>query len=172
MDSACGSVPEGLHLCSHQRVVSLQSDTSHSLNSVLFCNFSAITSLNSCFIRAHWYLAVICFPGLKGLVYEQNPLCHSPFQASASAADPPSEESIPDHCRPLSPDRDGLDSSSDNQSPGVPEASMEGQADSDPLKESAAFTEGGREPSNGPPATGNGQADAEQQYTSESPSDI
>uniref|UniRef100_A0A671UQY6 SUMO specific peptidase 6 n=1 Tax=Sparus aurata TaxID=8175 RepID=A0A671UQY6_SPAAU len=67
---------------------------------------------------AHWYLAVICFPGLKGPVYEQNPLC--PFPASTSAADPPSEN-MPDHCRPLSPDRDGLDSSSDDPSPGVPE---------------------------------------------------
>ncbi|KAI3364624.1 hypothetical protein L3Q82_011408 [Scortum barcoo] len=116
---------------------------------------------------AHWYLAVICFPGLKGPVYEPNPLCSSPFQAAASTAEPPSEESIPDHCRPLSPDRDGLDSSSENCSPGVPEASMEGQANGEPLKESAAFTEGGREPSNGPPTSGNGQAEAEQQYTNE-----
>uniref|UniRef100_A0A3Q3XIP0 Sentrin-specific protease 6 n=1 Tax=Mola mola TaxID=94237 RepID=A0A3Q3XIP0_MOLML len=27
---------------------------------------------------AHWYLAVICFPGLKGPVFEQNPLCPGP----------------------------------------------------------------------------------------------
>ncbi|XP_044025201.1 sentrin-specific protease 6 isoform X2 [Siniperca chuatsi] len=104
---------------------------------------------------AHWYLAVICFPGLKGLVYEQNPLYHGPFPASTSAADPPSEENIPDHCCPLSPD--GLDSSSENPSPGVPEASAEGQTDGDPLKDNAAFTEGRQEPSSIP---------AEQQYTS------
>lgn len=152
--------------------MSLQFEPPHNSNSVLLCSFSTVTSLNSCFVRAHWYLAVICFPGLKGPVYEQNPLCRSPFQASTSAADPPSEEIIPDHCRPLSPDRDGLDSSSENPSPGVPEASTEGQTDGDPLKESAAFTEGGREPSNGPTVSGNGQAEAEQQYTSESPSDI
>ncbi|XP_076612147.1 sentrin-specific protease 6 isoform X2 [Chaetodon auriga] len=114
---------------------------------------------------AHWYLAVICFPGLKGPVYEQNPLFHVPFPASA--AEPPSEESIPDHCRPLSPDRDGLDSSSEDPSPGVPEASAEGQTDGDPAKDSAAFTEGGHEPSNAPAAPGNSQADTEQQYTSE-----
>lgn len=110
--------------------------------------------MNSCLVRAHWYLAVICFPGLKGPVYEQNPLYHSPF----TAAEPPSEENIPDHCRPLSPDRDGLDSSSEDPSPGVPEASAVGRANGDPARESAAFTE---------PA-GNGQPDAEQHYTSES----
>ncbi|XP_074471250.1 sentrin-specific protease 6 isoform X2 [Sebastes fasciatus] len=116
---------------------------------------------------AHWYLAVICFPGLKGPVYEQNPLYQNALPASASAADPPSEENIPDHCRPLSPDRDGLDSSSENPSPGVPEASAEGQTNGDPAKENAAFTEGGPEPSNATAASGNGPADAEQQYTSE-----
>ncbi|KAM9339547.1 sentrin-specific protease 6 isoform 1-T1 [Symphorus nematophorus] len=120
---------------------------------------------------AHWYLAVICFPGLKGPVYEQNPLCPGPFPASASApasaSGEESEENIPDHCRPLSPDRDGLDSSPENSSPGVPEASAEGQTDSDPGKETAAFTEGGQEVSNAPAVSGNGQTDTEQQYTSE-----
>ncbi|XP_030261446.1 sentrin-specific protease 6 isoform X2 [Sparus aurata] len=113
---------------------------------------------------AHWYLAVICFPGLKGPVYEQNPLC--PFPASTSAADPPSEN-MPDHCRPLSPDRDGLDSSSDDPSPGVPEAPTEGQPNGDLAKENSAFTEAGHEPSNTSAVSGNGQADGEQQYTSE-----
>ncbi|XP_070705472.1 sentrin-specific protease 6 isoform X2 [Pempheris klunzingeri] len=116
---------------------------------------------------AHWYLAVICFPGLKGPTYEQNPLFSSPFPASTAAADPPSEENIPDHCRPLSPDRDGLDSSSENLSPGVPEASAGGQTNGEPAKENAAFTEGGQEPSITPTASGNSQAEAEQQYTSE-----
>ncbi|XP_070781445.1 sentrin-specific protease 6 [Enoplosus armatus] len=116
---------------------------------------------------AHWYLAVICFPGLEGLVYEQNPLYHGPFPASTSAADPPPEENIPDHCRPLSPDRDGLESSSENPSPCVPEVFTEGQTDGEPAKDKdAAFTEGGQEPPNTPAASGNGLADAEQQYTS------
>lgn len=48
---------------------------------------------------AHWYLAVICFPGLEGPVLEKNPLY----------LEQPAEESIPEHCRPLSPD--GLDCS-------------------------------------------------------------
>ncbi|XP_056261513.1 sentrin-specific protease 6 isoform X6 [Seriola aureovittata] len=116
---------------------------------------------------AHWYLAVICFPGLEGPVYEHNPLYQGRFPASPSAADPTSEENIPDHCRPLSPDKDGLDSSSEQPSPGVPEASGDGQPDGDLAKENSAFTDGGQEPS-GPPATSrNGQADTEQQYTSE-----
>lgn len=128
-------------------------------------HFSPVTCWNSRLVRAHWYLAVICFPGLKGPVYEQNPLC--PFPASTSAADPPSEN-IPDHCRPLSPDRDGLDSSSDDPSPGVPEAPTEGQPNGDFAKENAAFTEAGHEPSCTSAVSGNGQADGEQQYTSES----
>ncbi|XP_039981161.1 sentrin-specific protease 6 isoform X6 [Xiphias gladius] len=116
---------------------------------------------------AHWYLAVICFPGLEGPVYEQNPLYHGPLPASALAADPTSEENIPDHCRPLSPDRDGLDSSSEQPSPAVPEASGDGQPDADAAKENSAFADGGQEPSGTPTTSSNGQADAERQYTSE-----
>uniref|UniRef100_A0A665VJQ3 Sentrin-specific protease 6 n=1 Tax=Echeneis naucrates TaxID=173247 RepID=A0A665VJQ3_ECHNA len=40
---------------------------------------------------AHWYLAVICFPGLEGPVYEQNPLYQGPIPATA---DPTSEEQL------------------------------------------------------------------------------
>ncbi|XP_040920515.1 sentrin-specific protease 6 isoform X4 [Toxotes jaculatrix] len=116
---------------------------------------------------AHWYLAVICFPGLDGLLYEQNPLYRGQFPASTSAADPTSEENIPDHCRPLSPDRDGLDSSSEQPSPTVPEATGDTQPDSDPAKENFAFTDGGPEHSSTPTKSGNGQVDAEQPYTSE-----
>ncbi|KAA8582946.1 hypothetical protein FQN60_015492 [Etheostoma spectabile] len=105
---------------------------------------------------AHWYLAVICFPGLTAPVYESNPLCHSAFPS------PPPGENIPDHCRPLSPDRDGLDGYSEDPSPGVPEATTEGQSE-----ENAACTEGGPEPSNTKTALGNGQADSEQHYRSE-----
>ncbi|XP_034436488.1 sentrin-specific protease 6 isoform X3 [Hippoglossus hippoglossus] len=104
---------------------------------------------------AHWYLAVICFPGLEGPVYEQNPLYHGTAPASISAADPTSVENIPDHCRPLSPDGDGLDSSSEQPSPGVPEAS--GDTDSDLAKE----------PSSAPATSSSFQANGEQQYTSE-----
>ncbi|XP_034756112.1 sentrin-specific protease 6 isoform X1 [Etheostoma cragini] len=105
---------------------------------------------------AHWYLAVICFPGLTAPVYEPNPLCHSAFP------DPTPGENIPDHCRPLSPDRDGLDGYSEDPSPGVPEATTEGQSG-----ENAACTEGGPEPSITKAALGNGQADLEQHYRSE-----
>ncbi|XP_051816759.1 sentrin-specific protease 6 isoform X2 [Acanthochromis polyacanthus] len=110
---------------------------------------------------AHWYLAVICFPGLEGPVFEQNPLYYSPLPASTSAADLHSEENIPDHCRPLSPDRDGLDSSSEQPSPEAPEGSSEGQTDGDLAIENSAFAEGSQEPPS------NGQGDPEQQYTSE-----
>ncbi|XP_067339194.1 sentrin-specific protease 6 isoform X2 [Channa argus] len=112
---------------------------------------------------AHWYLAVICFPGLEFPAFEHNPLYHESFAASGS--EPPSEETIPDHCRPLSPDGDGLDSSSDQLSPGVPEASAE--PDSDLAKDNFAFPEGGQEPSSTPAVSGNDQTDTELQYSSE-----
>lgn len=123
--------------------------------------------LNSCVVRAHWYLAVICFPGLEGALYEQNPLYHGPFPAPPPAADPPSEEEIPDHCRPLSPERDGLENSSAHSSPSVPEGSAEGQTEGE-HKENSAIADRGPEASSTPVASGNGQADPEQQYTSES----
>ncbi|XP_004561119.1 sentrin-specific protease 6 isoform X1 [Maylandia zebra] len=111
---------------------------------------------------AHWYLAVICFPGLDRPVLEQNPLYHSLFPATLTAE---SEENIPDHCRPLSPDRDGLDSSSEQLSPGgAPEGSLDDLTDGELATESPAFTEGGQqEPS---AMSGNGQVNGEQQYTS------
>ncbi|XP_041832466.1 sentrin-specific protease 6 isoform X2 [Melanotaenia boesemani] len=103
---------------------------------------------------AHWYLAVICFPGLEGPVFENNPQYVGPVPVSNSAAEFQSEENIPDHCRPLSPDGDGLDSSSEQLSPAVPEGSAEGLADCDPSEE-------------GQELLGNEQADLEQHFTSE-----
>lgn len=130
----------------------------------MFQNFLRFQFKLGFFPRAHWYLAVICFPGLDGPMFEQNPLYHGPIPASTLASDTQSEENIPDHCRPLSPDRDGLDSSSEQLSPGVPEAS--GESDGDFIKENSAFAEGGQEPSN--KVSGTGQTDTEQQYMSKS----
>ncbi|KAF3850328.1 hypothetical protein F7725_020047 [Dissostichus mawsoni] len=45
---------------------------------------------------AHWYLAVICFPGLNGPLFDQNPQSPAPSSALQS------EESVPDS---VSPDR-------------------------------------------------------------------
>ncbi|XP_013887509.1 sentrin-specific protease 6 [Austrofundulus limnaeus] len=100
---------------------------------------------------AHWYLAVICFPGLEGPVYEKNPLYLDPTLAPGSAIEPQSEENIPDHCRPLSPDVDGLDNLSD-------QLEEPAEADCDPLSENP---EGAQE------AAGHSQAEPEQQYSSE-----
>ncbi|XP_043962953.1 sentrin-specific protease 6 [Gambusia affinis] len=99
---------------------------------------------------AHWYLAVICFPGLHGPVLEKNPMYLDPPAASGSPgspAGPQAEENIPDHCRPLSPD--GLDCSSEEPSPAVPE-----EPDCDP-------NESGQNP------PGPGRAGAEPQFSSE-----
>uniref|UniRef100_UPI003AACFC0B sentrin-specific protease 6 n=1 Tax=Centroberyx gerrardi TaxID=166262 RepID=UPI003AACFC0B len=110
---------------------------------------------------AHWYLAVICFPGLQG--------ADVPAPAPAPPPDPAAEDHIPEHCRPLSPDRDGCSGSSEHPStPGGPEPSAElHPAAADPAKENAAFTNGGQEPSSAAAAPVNGQVDAEPQYTSE-----
>ncbi|XP_047244184.1 sentrin-specific protease 6 isoform X2 [Girardinichthys multiradiatus] len=108
---------------------------------------------------AHWYLAVICFPGLEGPVLENNPMYLDLPPASSSPAELQSEENIPDHCRPLSPDGDGLDCSSEEPSPNVPEESAE--ADGDPAHEDCSFSEGGQEP------LGTSQAEPQRQYSSE-----
>ncbi|KAM9703359.1 LOW QUALITY PROTEIN: sentrin-specific protease 6 [Menidia menidia] len=68
---------------------------------------------------AHWYLAVICFPGLEGPVFEKNPHFPGPAAPGVAVATAP-EDGIPDHCRPLSPDRDALDGSGP-PSPAEPE---------------------------------------------------
>ncbi|XP_029902980.1 sentrin-specific protease 6 isoform X2 [Myripristis murdjan] len=120
---------------------------------------------------AHWYLAVICFPGLQGPEYEPNPLYQGAFASSAPssapAADGAADENMLDHCRPLSPDREDVAGSSRHSSPGVPEASAEVHPNGDPAKDSFAFTNGGQEPSATAGVPVNGQVDAEPQYTSE-----
>ncbi|XP_029705420.1 sentrin-specific protease 6 isoform X2 [Takifugu rubripes] len=104
---------------------------------------------------AHWYLAVICFPGLEHPVFEKNPLCSSPVP------DLSSEDSIPDHCRPLSPDRDRL-ASSEDPSP-TAQGTCADQANGDMTKEDTVFREGVLES----PCAPTGQAEMEPQYTSE-----
>lgn len=75
---------------------------------------------------------------------EQNPLCSSPELSS--------EDPLPDHCCPLSPDGDRMD-----PSPTVPEASTGEETNGDMTKQTATFPEGGDE-----------QVEVEPQYTSES----
>ncbi|CAL8394749.1 unnamed protein product [Gadus morhua 'NCC'] len=58
---------------------------------------------------AHWYLAVICFPGLQGPQFTPNPLYKAPPTNHTHSTDPaprPSseEEGVPDHCQPISSD--------------------------------------------------------------------
>ncbi|XP_024146835.1 sentrin-specific protease 6 isoform X3 [Oryzias melastigma] len=106
---------------------------------------------------AHWYLAVICFPGLEGPVFEKNPLYCGSTPASSSAPELQSEDSIPDHCRPLSPDGDCLDSSSELESPEAPGGSAEGQSVFNPEN----FGEEAQE------SLGNGQTEPEPHYSSE-----
>ncbi|XP_061602452.1 sentrin-specific protease 6 isoform X2 [Cololabis saira] len=134
---------------------------------------------------AHWYLAVICFPGLEAPVLEPSPLVRGldlvpgPGPGPEPGQDPGlgPEENFPDHCRPLSPDGD--DSCSDRSSPPVPEGPVGGPGDhhpvlgglrdQDPDRGSSAHTGAGPEPLGaGPDPLGAGPADPEQQqYSSE-----
>ncbi|XP_010780126.1 sentrin-specific protease 6-like [Notothenia coriiceps] len=68
---------------------------------------------------AHWYLAVICFPGLNGPLFDQNPQNTAPSSALQS------EESVPDS---VSPDRPEPPS----EPLSVPQASREGATEGDP----------------------------------------
>lgn len=111
---------------------------------------------------AHWYLAVICFPGLEGPVFEQNPLYHGSIPTPISSTNSQLDENIPDHCRPLSPDKDGDVSPVAHPSPGAPEGSS--GSGEDPLTEHPAFKDMRTDRSMTP---GNTHPDAEQQYTNE-----
>ncbi|CAN9507345.1 unnamed protein product [Ophioblennius macclurei] len=102
---------------------------------------------------AHWYLAVICFPGLERPVLEHNPLYHGPIPGEVQA-----EDGMPDHCRPLSPDKDGPDSPPPPPPP-PPLPSSPGGAHLDP--------NACGEPPVEHPAFKDGRTDGEQQYTSE-----
>lgn len=86
-------------------------------------------------------------------MFEQNPLCSNPL---------PSEDAIPDHCRPLSPELDG----SEDPSLTAPEASSE-----DRSQEDAAVPEG-QDPPCGPSVLGHSLTEAAPQYTSESLKDV
>lgn len=149
MDSTRGSVSEGFHICSHQRGVSPEVTAESCLHVLCLTGGSDL-------IRAHWYLAVICFPGLEHPVFEKNPLCSSPVP------DLSSEDSIPDHCRPLSPDRDRL-ASSEDPSP-TAQGACSDHPNGDTTKEDTVFPEGVQES----PCAPTGQAEMEPQYTSES----
>ncbi|XP_056151139.1 sentrin-specific protease 6 isoform X2 [Lampris incognitus] len=114
---------------------------------------------------AHWYLAVICFPGLQGPEYEPNPLYQGPSPAPGSA-----QTSIPDHtsqnpCRPLSPEKE-VTGSSEHQCPHMSEFPTEVHP-SHPTKENPAFTNGRPEPSVNLGTAVNNLVDAEPQYTNE-----
>lgn len=80
-------------------------------------------------------------------MYEKNPLYMDATLVSVSAAEPQSEENIPDHCRPLSPDLDGFSD----------QAEESAEVDSDPHSENS---EGAQEP------LGTNWAEPEQQYPS------
>lgn len=71
---------------------------------------------------AHWYLAVICFPGLNSPLFDQNP--QNP-QSPASSSALQSEESVPDSVSPDRPDPPSEPLS-------VPQASREGATEGDP----------------------------------------
>ncbi|CAB1342762.1 unnamed protein product, partial [Coregonus sp. 'balchen'] len=92
---------------------------------------------------AHWYLAVICFPGMQGPQFEPNPLYQAPGLAQTQSAP---QGRPPDHCRPLSPEPDYCEppgreeplAPSEKLSLSATEASSEGHSHSEQPK--GAFT--------------------------------
>ncbi|CAL8312214.1 unnamed protein product [Lota lota] len=114
---------------------------------------------------AHWYLAVICFPGLQGPQFQPNPSYQAPPTNHTHSTDPSplqSEEGIPDHCRPISPD-DLSGSPPHPQSHSFHDnPAWASPPDGASTERTLAFTNGGLQP----PLLGQ-EADPETQYTSE-----
>ncbi|KAG7257196.1 hypothetical protein CRUP_014207 [Coryphaenoides rupestris] len=118
---------------------------------------------------AHWYLAVICFPGLQGPEFQPNPFYQAPPTNHTHSTDLQSEEGITDHCRPLS-SHDLLDAPPDPQSHGFHDNHVGAPLPCGPsTNKNTAFTNGGPDPRHAPPPVlANGQqGDAAPQYSSE-----
>ncbi|XP_020310528.1 sentrin-specific protease 6 isoform X1 [Oncorhynchus kisutch] len=123
---------------------------------------------------AHWYLAVICFPGLQGPQFVANPLFQAPESAPGPTQAAP-QGSPPDHCRPLSPEPDHFEPlSPDREEPVTPseklslsatEASSGGHSHSEQPKGVSTCPNGGQEPPKTSGARVNGQVSAQPQYT-------
>ncbi|CAB1340390.1 unnamed protein product [Coregonus sp. 'balchen'] len=104
---------------------------------------------------AHWYLAVICFPGLQGPQLVPNPLYQAPEPAPGPTQAAP-QDSPPDHCRPLSPEPDHCEplsphreepvAPSEKLSLSATEASSGGHSHSEQPKGMSTCPNGGQEP--------------------------
>lgn len=75
---------------------------------------------------------------------------------------------FPDHCRPLSPDREDHFAPSEHPSLSATEASPEGHSNGDQPKGASACPNGGHEPPKTPGVRVNGQVTAQPHYTGES----
>lgn len=133
-----------------------------------------------CF-RAHWYLAVICFPGLQGPQFVANPLYQAPESAPGPTQAAP-QGSPPDHCRPLSPEPDHFEPlSPDREEPMAPseklslsatEASSGGHSHNEQPKGVSTCPNGGQEAPKTSGARVNGQGNAQPQYTGKPQADV
>ncbi|KAM6954374.1 sentrin-specific protease 6 [Aplochiton taeniatus] len=118
---------------------------------------------------AHWYLAVICFPGLQGPQYEENSmyqgqtLAPGPVSGAEPALGPPMDESFPDHCRPISPDIDDALGPQQHLSPSG--TSSEGHSSTERPNVSSACASELQEPSYAPKSKINAQGESLPQYT-------
>ncbi|XP_029589859.1 sentrin-specific protease 6 isoform X2 [Salmo trutta] len=113
---------------------------------------------------AHWYLAVICFPGMQGPQFEPNPLCQAPGLAQTQSAP---QGRPPDHCRPLSPEPDYCEplAPSEKLSLSATEASSEGHSHSKQPKGASTCPNGGQVPPKTSLDRVNGLVNAQPQYT-------
>ncbi|XP_036405871.1 sentrin-specific protease 6 isoform X1 [Megalops cyprinoides] len=119
---------------------------------------------------AHWYLAVICFPGLEGPRFEPNPL----YQAQASAKEGEGEgkqpagqeeaEGAPEQTPPAATPTPTP--TSGNPCLSTPtDASSESDSNSDQPRGAASSSDGAQEGARAPSAGVNGQSKAEPHYT-------
>ncbi|XP_031692870.1 sentrin-specific protease 6 isoform X1 [Oncorhynchus kisutch] len=119
---------------------------------------------------AHWYLAVICFPGMQDPQFEHDPLCQAPGLSQTQSA--PQGRS-PDHCRPLSPESDYCEppgseeplAPSEKLSLIATEASSEGHSHSEQPKGASTCPNGGQVPPKTSVDRVNGLINVQPQYT-------
>ncbi|XP_061098550.1 sentrin-specific protease 6 isoform X2 [Conger conger] len=114
---------------------------------------------------AHWYLAVICFPGLEGARFEPGPLPQAPPQAPAdgSAGEEPAAQGEEQQQASANEEPEGR--SETTPTPGSADASSESDSNSEQARGGASSNDGAPEGKDAPGDGQNGQADAQPHYT-------
>ncbi|XP_035278316.1 sentrin-specific protease 6 isoform X3 [Anguilla anguilla] len=112
---------------------------------------------------AHWYLAVICFPGLEGPQYEPNPLYQAPGTAPAAgpAGEEPAAQGAEQQQQP--PGSEEAEGRAETTPGG--DASSESDSNSDQARGGASSSDGAPEGKAAPGDGQDGPGDAQPQFT-------